>query len=107
MMTRVRLPVAALAATLLLACEPRGFGVVAGERGADRELARACRLAEKRCSRCHPLDRVLDARVSDPADWEAYVRRMRQTPGSGIRAGEEPTLVRCLVHHSFGPRGAP
>lgn len=88
-------------------CEPRGFGVVAGERGADRGLARACQLAEKRCSRCHPLDRVLEARVSDPADWEAYVSRMRRTPGSGIRFGEEPILVRCLVHHSFGPQGVP
>lgn len=82
--------------------EPRGFDVKPGVGGADQSLARACRLAEQRCSRCHPLDRVLDAHVADAVDWENYVSRMRRTPGSGIREDEEEVLVRCLVHHSFG-----
>ena len=86
--------------------ESRGFGVVPGKGGADQSLARACRLTERRCTRCHPIDRVLDAHVSDPADWELYVSRMRRTPGSGIRADEEAILVRCLVHHSFGAQAA-
>jgi hypothetical protein len=99
---------AVLAALLLgaLACggEPRGLGVFARKGGVDRSLERACTLTERRCSRCHPIDRVLAAEVSDPGDWEAYVRRMRRTPGSGILAEEEPVIVRCLVHHSFGPQ---
>jgi hypothetical protein len=93
-----------LALALVAACgsEPRGFGVVAGVDGADRSLERACRLTERRCTRCHTLDRVIHAQVGDPADWEAYVSRMRRTPGSGILAQDEGPLVRCLVHHSFG-----
>jgi hypothetical protein len=88
------------------AAEQRGFDVKPGVGGADQALARACRLAEQRCSRCHPLDRVLTAHVADPVDWENYVSRMRRTPGSGIREDEEEPLVRCLVHHSFGPEAA-
>jgi hypothetical protein len=96
-----------LVSILLAGCaagESNSFGVRAGRRGADARLERACQLTEVRCSRCHPLERVLVAKVNDPSEWEAYVSRMRRTPGSGIRAGEEPTIVSCLVHHSFGPR---
>jgi hypothetical protein len=97
-----------LALALAIGCgsEPRGFGVVAGVNGADRSLERACRLTERRCSRCHTLDRVINARVSDPADWEAYVSRMRRTPGSGILAQDQEPLLRCLLHHSFGAQVA-
>ena len=64
-----------------------------------------CALAENRCTRCHTLDRVIDARIDSPAHWQAYVRRMRLQPQSGISADEEPRIARCLVYRSFGPTG--
>jgi hypothetical protein len=72
--------------------------------GATPSIERACRLADRRCTLCHPIERVLFARVDEPSDWSDYVRRMRLTPGSGISPNEEPIIVRCLVEHSFGRR---
>jgi hypothetical protein len=82
--------------------EPRDLSSAARQSGADVSLQKACQLADRRCSHCHPIDRVLVAGVREPADWENYVHRMRLTPGSGINAREEPAIVRCLVTHSFG-----
>ncbi len=64
-----------------------------------------CAIAERRCSRCHPLDRITNTRVASPAGWQSHVRRMRLTPGSGIPSYEEPGIVRCLVFRTFGPLG--
>lgn len=64
-----------------------------------------CAIAERRCSRCHLLDRITSTRVASPADWQSHVRRMRLTPGSGIPLSEEPAIVRCLVFGSFGRPG--
>jgi len=107
---RASIAVPALAVALVLGCgasEPRGLGVFAGHGDADGSLEAACQLTERRCSRCHSLDVVLAARVDTPDDWKTYVRRMRRRPGSGILAEDEPILVRCLVHHSFGSKAAP
>jgi hypothetical protein len=109
-----RLARAALAAALLAfawvpSCAGSGPGdltTAARRAGAPPPLERACRLADRRCTRCHPIDRVLVAPVDEPSDWTDYVRRMRLTPGSGISPGEEPIIVRCLVEHSFGRRVA-
>ena len=84
--------------------EPPDLSSAARQAGANASLQRACQLADRRCSRCHPIERVLVAGVREPADWENYVHRMRLTPGSGITAREEPAIVRCLVQHSFGPQ---
>jgi hypothetical protein len=62
----------------------------------------ACELTARRCTRCHTLDRVLDTHVADPGLWRATVHRMHLLPGSDISPDEEPTIVRCLVYHSFG-----
>ncbi|HWM86876.1 MAG TPA: hypothetical protein VNO33_13580 [Kofleriaceae bacterium] len=99
----------ALVAAILIAlgcagAEPRGLAPAARQAGAAPSLQRACELADRRCARCHPIDRVLTAHVSGPEDWSSYVRRMRLTPGSGISKSEEPVIVRCLVQHSFGDR---
>jgi hypothetical protein len=77
--------------------EPRDLSSAARQSGAPPALQRACQLADRRCSRCHPIDRVMVAGVLQPADWSDYVRRMRLTPGSGITAREEPVIIRCLV----------
>ena len=72
---------------------------------APAALRTDCAIAERRCSRCHPLDRITNTRVASPAGWHTYVRRMRLTPGSGIPLSEEPAIVRCLVFGSFGSPG--
>lgn len=104
---RMVLGAAVMIAALSLAAgcggqEPRDLSGAARLAGADVSLQKACQLADRRCSHCHPIDRVLVAGVREPADWENYVHRMRLTPGSGITAREEPAIVRCLVQHSFG-----
>jgi hypothetical protein len=75
------------------------------EASAGPEITAACDLAAHRCSRCHPIDRVLLARVNTPQHWVEYVDRMRHQPESNIAAAEAPTIVRCLVFHTFGPDG--
>ena len=72
---------------------------------APAALRTDCSVAERRCSRCHPLDRITNTRVAAPSGWQSYVRRMRLTPGSGIPRADEPAIVRCLVFGSFGASG--
>lgn len=95
---------AALLAITLAACaisEPQ----LAAPSGAPTDVRADCALASRRCSRCHTLDRVVDARAEAPEFWRYYVHRMRLQPGSGIRPDEEPPILRCLVYRSFGPEG--
>jgi hypothetical protein len=65
-------------------------------------LRAACAVAERKCTRCHSLDRVLVAQVMRPKQWEIYVGRMRRMTASGITAHDAPPIVRCLVYRSFG-----
>ena len=69
---------------------------------APPDVRAACELTAVRCSHCHTLDRVVAAPATDPDYWRTYVRRMRLTPGSGIRPDEEPTILHCLLYRSFG-----
>jgi hypothetical protein len=69
------------------------------------EIRMGCALAESRCTRCHTIDRVLNAHVDSPTHWQAYVHRMRLQPQSGILPDEEPPILRCLVYRSFGSAG--
>jgi hypothetical protein len=74
-------------------------------RAPPPDVAEACDLAARRCSRCHPIERLLLAHVASPSHWTWYVERMRHQPESGITEGEGRIIVRCLVFHSFGPEG--
>ncbi len=69
------------------------------------EIRSGCALAESRCTKCHTLDRVKNARIDSPAHWQAYVHRMRLQPQSGILPDEEDPILRCLVFRSFGAGG--
>jgi hypothetical protein len=94
----------AAAAALVSACgsNPPPGSVLEAGRQPSPEIAEACDLAARRCSRCHPIERLLLARVTSPAHWAYYVERMRHQPESGISEGEGKIIVRCLVFHSFG-----
>jgi len=96
---------AVLLAIALAACTPppmREASRLAADPGAPPEIHAACRLASQRCTRCHPIDRVLLARVENPQHWEYYVARMRRQPRSGITEEDARVIVRCLVARSFG-----
>ena len=63
-------------------------------------LRASCELATHRCSRCHPIERVLVTTVRDRHAWESYVERMRLMPGSGISIEDAPRITNCLVRWS-------
>jgi hypothetical protein len=69
------------------------------------EVRLGCALAETRCTRCHSVDRIISARIVSPTHWQAYVRRMRLQPQSGILPDEERPILQCMVYRSFGASG--
>lgn len=65
-------------------------------------IVAACDLARTRCSRCHTIDRVLNARITTAVEWRSYVHRMRLMPGSAILADEEPQIASCFIYRATG-----
>jgi ferredoxin-NADP reductase len=53
-------------------------------------------LMQKRCAKCHNLDRVIGAR-KDAQGWAATVDRMRALPGSGITESEAQAILSYLT----------
>jgi ferredoxin-NADP reductase/mono/diheme cytochrome c family protein len=53
-------------------------------------------LMQKRCARCHNLDRVVGAR-KDARGWLATVNRMRGLPGSGISEPDARVILSYLI----------
>jgi ferredoxin-NADP reductase/mono/diheme cytochrome c family protein len=51
---------------------------------------------EKRCSKCHNLDRIIGARKDAPG-WLATVNRMRALPDSGISQADSRIIVSYLA----------
>jgi hypothetical protein len=72
---------------------------------APTDIQTACDLAAHRCSKCHPVERLLLAQVSRPEHWVRYVDRMRRQPESSISDDEGAIITRCLVFRSFGLAG--
>ena len=62
---------------------------------------------EKRCSKCHNLDRIAGAR-KDARGWLATVNRMRALPNSGISAADSRIIVSYLASQMApsGPLGS-
>ncbi|MBI4853992.1 MAG: photosystem P840 reaction-center cytochrome c-551 [Acidobacteria bacterium] len=65
-----------------------------GTNKIDIDAARI--LTEKKCSKCHGLDRVVGVQ-KDAKGWLASVNRMRALPSSGIIESDVPTIVSYLV----------
>jgi ferredoxin-NADP reductase len=53
-------------------------------------------LMQKRCARCHNLDRVVGAR-KDARGWLATINRMRGLPGSGISEPDARIILSYLI----------
>ena len=60
------------------------------------DMNEASDLMQKRCSKCHNLDRVVGARKDAPG-WMRTVERMRAMPGAGISDTDAQMIVSFLV----------
>jgi hypothetical protein len=52
------------------------------------------------CSKCHGLERPLNAYVTDTRHWDLYVARMMRTAGSAISESERPKILRFLYWYT-------
>ena len=68
------------------------------------DLNQAGDLMQKRCSKCHNLDRVVGAR-KDARGWTATVERMRQMTGAGISESDARTIISFLASQNR-PQGS-
>jgi ferredoxin-NADP reductase/mono/diheme cytochrome c family protein len=59
---------------------------------------------EKRCSKCHTLDRIAGARKDAPG-WLATVNRMKALPGSGI-SEEDSRIIVSYLAAELAPKGS-
>lgn len=93
-----RLLRAAIAVVLLVAsaCTDARRGLLSGAPNPPPEIEQACTLANTKCSRCHPIERVLVARGIGMGRWQLYVEEMRLKPSSGISPRDVDVIFRCL-----------
>ena len=68
------------------------------------DVNQASDLMQRRCSKCHNLDRVVGAR-KDAQGWVATVNRMRTMTGAGISDAEARTIISYLASQNQ-PRGS-
>ena len=68
------------------------------------DVNQASDLMQRRCSKCHNLDRVVGAR-KDAQGWIATVNRMRAMPGAAISDAEALTVVSYLASQNQ-PKGS-
>ena len=76
-----------------------------GVESPSESVKEGCQIAQKKCTRCHTIERLLVTSPSDPHGWRRYVRRMRLMPSASIETNEEPKIVKCLVFRDFGIKG--
>src|SRR5579862_9614393 len=67
------------------------------------DINSAAATMEKRCSKCHNLDRIVGAR-KDARGWLATVSRMRMLPDSGI-SEEDARIIVSYLASQMAPRG--
>ena len=63
---------------------------------APPEIQQACTFATTKCSRCHPIDRIVVARGIGARRWQFYIEQMRLKPSSGISPRDADVVFRCL-----------
>jgi len=71
---------------------------------ASIDLNIAAATMEKRCSKCHNLDRIAGAR-KDARGWLATVSRMKALPGSGI-SEEDSRIIVSYLASELAPKGS-
>ncbi len=70
----------------------------------DIDVNQAGDLMQRRCSKCHNLDRVVGAR-KDAQGWVATVNRMRMMTGAGISDADARTIISYLATQTQ-PKGS-
>ena len=88
--------VAALAVPLAWSCADAPRGLLAGAPSPPPEIEQACTLANVKCARCHPIERVVVSRGIGVGRWHMYVEQMRLKPSSGISVHDADVIFRCL-----------
>jgi ferredoxin-NADP reductase len=68
------------------------------------DISMAASTMEKRCSKCHNLDRIAGAR-KDEKGWLATVNRMRALPNSGI-SEEDSRIIISYLASQMKPKGS-
>jgi hypothetical protein len=87
---------AVLAALLAASCAEAPRGLLSGTPNPPPEVQQDCALATAKCSRCHPIDRVVVTRGIGVGRWQMYVEQMRLKPSSGISLRDADVIFRCL-----------
>jgi hypothetical protein len=87
---------AVLAALLAASCADAPRSLLSGAPSAPAEVQQACSLATAKCSRCHPIDRVVVARGIGVGRWQMYIEQMRLKPSSGISPRDADVIFQCL-----------
>jgi len=87
---------AVLAALLAASCADAPRGLLSGAPNPPVEIQQACTVATSKCSRCHPIDRVVVARGIGVGRWQMYVEQMRLKPSSGISLRDADVIFQCL-----------
>lgn len=62
-------------------------------------------LFEKRCSRCHSLDKT--NRTESAEYWESIVKKMKKKFFSGIKDEDVPVITEYLINTKASPETAP
>src|SRR6202041_1094858 len=68
------------------------------------DINQASDLMQRRCSKCHNLDRVVGAR-KDTQGWIDTVNRMRTMTGAGIAEADASTIITYLASQNQ-PKGS-
>jgi uncharacterized membrane protein len=71
---------------------------------ADIDINMAASTMEKRCSKCHNLDRIVGAHKDAPG-WLATVNRMKALPDSGI-SEEDARIIVSYLASQVGQKGS-
>jgi hypothetical protein len=87
---------ALLAALLAASCADAPRALLSGAPSPPAEVQQACSVATVKCSRCHPIDRVVVARGIGVGRWQMYIEQMRLKPSSGISLRDADVIFQCL-----------
>lgn len=95
----MRRPSAVLASMVLTACfDSSSPALLPANAQLEPAIRQGCTLTARKCSRCHPIDRITVARGIGEASWRLYVDEMRLKPSSGISVEDAQLIMRCLVY---------
>jgi hypothetical protein len=85
-----------VAVLFVAACADASHGLLSGTSAASVEIQQACAFATRKCTHCHPIERVVLTRGVGLPRWQMYIEQMRRKPSSGISLSDADVIFRCL-----------